>query len=678
MNPERLFRPRTIAVYGGKWSDYVVEQCRKLGFEGEIWRVHPERDGCFRSTGELPAAPDSAFLGINRELSIVEAAALSERGAGGAVVFARGFAEVEDGQRATRRLNEAAGDMPFIGPNCYGFANFFDGAALWPDQVVGRRVARGVAILGQSGTVCITLMYQRRSLPTGYVITMGNQQRLTCAELIRHVADDERVSAIGMYLESVGDVDAFAGAVDHARRRGKPLALVKVGRSAKGRDAAFSHTGSLTGSDVLHDALFERLGVARCDSLAELTETLKLFHCHGPLPSNHLAVLGASGGDMAMASDLARGLAVEFPPPSPPARGALDSSTGPGVRIDNPLDFQTGTWFDGDKMRRMFAAMLRSGHALTAFMLDPPDEALADPHAYDVAVDAMLAAARQTGARGAVLCSLPESLSAYNRVKCLDAGVAPLQGLAEGLKAFESAAATGAAWRCWNPPAVLRGADPERAAARVLSEAESKALLARFGFDCPTREVVAVDDAVAAAERIGYPVAVKTAARGVHHKTELGAVRLALADRDAVAAAARSMAAFGDEVLIETMVGDGVMELILGAVADPQFGLTLTVGAGGVFAEFLDDATSLLLPVDRGLCARALDRLKAARLFDGWRGARAADRDAAVAALMNLARFTEHHAGRLVELDINPLIVRPRGGGAVVADALIRISGELT
>src|SRR5690606_25537466 len=213
MNLDRLLRPRRIAVYGGKWSDYVVEQCMKLGFDGEVWRVHPHREGCFRSTSDLPDAPDSAFLGISNTLTVTEIGHLAARGAGGAVVFASGFGERAGGADLASKLDAAAGAMPYLGPNCYGFANFFDRAALLPDQVTGGPVERAVAIITQSGIISLTLTYQRRWLPVGNLVTIANQQRLTGAVLERSVADEPRVSAIGMYVEGIGDANRFAEAV---------------------------------------------------------------------------------------------------------------------------------------------------------------------------------------------------------------------------------------------------------------------------------------------------------------------------------------------------------------------------------------------------------------------------------------------------------------------------------
>lgn len=675
MNLDRLLRPRRIAVYGGKWSDYVVEQCMKLGFDGEIWRVHPHREGCFRATSDLPDAPDSAFLGISNTLTVTEIGHLAARGAGGAVVFASGFGERPGGIDLAARLDAAAGAMPYLGPNCYGFVNFFDRVALLPDQVTGGGVERAVAIITQSGTISLTLMYQRRSLPIGYLVTVGNQQRLTCADLVRYVADDPRVSAIGMYVEGIGDANLFAEAVDHARMQGKPVALVKAGRSERARAAALSHTGALTGSDALHDALFTRLGIARCESLDELVETLKLLHCHGPLPSNRLVVAGASGGDMAMVADAARDMDIDFAPFDDAVVEALATCTGAGVHIANPLDFHTYTWFDAAAMQRMFETLLGSGAALTAFMLDPPDESAADPAAFDAGIDAMLAACRASDGAGAVLSSLPESLSRYTRDKCLDAGAAPMQGLLPFLRAFEHAARIGAAWNEWHGPRLLCAGDPDATAARrVLSEHDGKAMLARAGVAVPRGELCTAIEAAAAARALRAPLVVKAARAGLLHKSDAGGVVLAIVDADDAAAAARRLAEPDGHVLIEEMVEDGLVELIVGAARDPQFGLFLTVGAGGVLAELLRDTATLLPPLARDDLRAAIRGLKIAPQLEAFRGRPAADVEAAVEACLAVWNLVEQLGGSLIELDVNPLIVRPAGRGAVAVDTLITLT----
>ena len=672
MNLDRLFRPKTVAVYGGKWSDYVVEQCDKLGFPGELWRVHPTREGCFRSAAELPDAPDSAFLGINRALTVQEFSALRERGLGGAVVFAAGFGEETDGADWVRKLDAAAGELPFIGPNCYGFANFFDRVALWPDQVTGMPVERGIAFIGQSGTISITVMEQHRSLPVGYVLTVGNQQRLTAEDLIRYCAEDERVSAIGLYLEGILDVPKFVEAVDHARTKGKPLALVKAGRSQQAQTAALTHTGALTGSDELHDALFKRLGIARCDTLSALVETLKLLHCFGPLPSNRVLVLGASGGDMAMVSDAASGFDLDFSPFPEAEHDTLRATVGERVRLRNPFDIQTATWFDYPKLREMFRLLLRCDYGITAFMVDPQDDTLADTASFDRAIDTLLEVAPQSPGHAALLSSLPESLSKTTREKCLQAGVVPLQGLAEALQALHHSANIQTVWDNWSPPKLYPPV-PDEVPIRTLSEAEAKELLVKHGFLVPQGRVVAAEDAPDAAAELGFPVVVKAVAPELLHKTECGGVALNLSSRQQVAEAVSGMSGLAERFLVEEMITDGVAELLLGVSVDPQFGPTLTLGAGGIFTELLRDTVALLLPLVEKEVRCALQNLRVAALLAGWRGQPQGDIDALVETVLHLANFVEIHADRLAGCDLNPVVVRPQGKGVVVVDALVRL-----
>ena len=672
MNLERLFRPKTVAVYGGKWSDYVVEQCVKLGFSGKIWRVHPNRKDCFHSSEELPDAPDVVFFGINRELTIQEFSTLRQRGLGGAVVFASGFGEEKDGTEYARKLESAAGALPFIGPNCYGFVNFFDRVALWPDQVTGLQIDRGVAFIAQSGTISISMMSQRRSLPLGYVISLGNQQRLAAEDLIRYCAEDDRVSAIGLYLEGILDLPKFIEAVDYARTLGKPIALIKAGSSEKGRSAANTHTGALTGSDSLHDALFERLGIARCETLSSLVETLKLLHCFGPLPSKRVLVLGASGGDMAMISDSASKLDLDFSQIPETETDNLRASVGERVKLNNPLDIQTATWFDYPKLRKMFNVLLRCDYAVTAFMVDPQDEIEADTKSFDCAIDILLDAVKENSTSGhaALLSSLPESLSKSTREKCLRAGVAPLQGLVESLEALQHAAKISKAWSEWSLPEII---PPilDTLNFRTLTESESKEILAQHEFDVPRSRLASEEQVSVAAEEIGFPLVLKVVAPEISHKTEHGGVAVNLKNIPEVIEAVAGMSRIAEYFIVEEMITDGVAELILGVSVDPQFGPTLTLGAGGILTELLRDSVSLLFPVSESQVSQAIEKLRINVLLKGWRGNPEGDTEALVVAVLKLAEFVERHSERLAGCDINPLIVRPRGKGVIVVDALI-------
>ena len=297
----RLLRPKSIAVFGGGWSVNVIRQCERMGYAGAIWPVHPkltEMAGlpCYASVADLPGAPDASFIGVNRHATVEVVRDLAARGAGGAVCFASGFREVADGAELQDHLVEAAGAMPILGPNCYGFINYVEGALLWPDQHGGRRVERGVAIIAQSSNIAINLTMQRRGLPLAYVMTVGNQAQTGLAQMIEALLDDPAVTAIGLYIEGLGDIPALETALRRAREKRVPVVALKSGRSETARAMTLSHTASLAGADTLVSAFLSQMNVARVDSLDEMVETLKLLHTAGPSPDFTLGSLSCSGG----------------------------------------------------------------------------------------------------------------------------------------------------------------------------------------------------------------------------------------------------------------------------------------------------------------------------------------------------------------------------------------------
>jgi acetyl-CoA synthetase len=677
---ERLLAPRSVALFGGEWADAVAAASRKIGYTGELWRVHPARPSTtaqhyFRSVEELPGAPDAAFLAApNREVPGI-AAALAARGAGGFVCFAAGFSETGTaaGRRLTEELLQQAGELPFFGPNCYGFLNFFDGVALWPDQVVGTRCERGVALICQSGTISLNLLFNGRSLPIGLVVTVGNQTRLAAEDLIELLATDERVSAFGLYLEGIQNVERFARAVAAARAAGKPVALVKAGRTAAAARTAHTHTGALAGADAAFDAFCRQAGLARCDSLDTLCETLKVFHCGGPLAGKRVLVMGASGGDMAMTSDNARRLGLEFAPLPAASAARLTEILSERVAIANPFDFQTYVWFDRPRMRQMFSVAQRSGFDAVGFMIDCPPEGQADASAYLNGIEEFIAASSGADSRAAVIASLPESLPAAARARCLTAGVVPLQGQRAALEALDLAGGVGAAWRD-GARLELRRPRVSGDRARTLTEPEAKAALSAYGVRVPRSAVVRGRDAAGAAEALGFPVVIKATGAALAHKSEVGGVVLNVRSRAEATAAAQRLAPLADSLLIEEMVADGIAELLIGVTVDPQFGQLLVLGAGGVLTELLRDSVTLLPPFDAAAIDAALQRLRVAKLLGGFRGRPAGDVPALIETALACARYAQANLDTLAELDINPVIVRPAGCGAVAVDALIRLT----
>ena len=678
----RLLKPRSIAVIGGSWAAAVVRQTQKMGFTGEVWPVHPKQETveglpAFRSVDDLPGAPDAVFIAVNRDATIPIVRALSGAGAGGAICFASGFREAgsddPSGERLQSDLLEAAGAMPVIGPNCYGLLNYADGVALWPDQHGGRRLAegaRGAAIVTQSSNLAINLTMQARGLPLAFVLTAGNQAQTGLSAIALGLIEDPRVSVLGLHIEGFDSVAGFERLAARARALDKAIVALKVGRSEQARAAAVSHTASLAGADAASDAFLRRLGIGRVHSIPAFLETLKLLHVVGPLAGPNLSSMSCSGGEASIMADAAHGTSLRFPALDAGHRDAVKRTLGPLVSIANPLDYHTFIWNDEAAMSATFSAFVAGGFDLNFLILDFPHAERCDDGDWQASVRAFDTALTRNRGKGAILATLPENMPEHRAAGIMARGIAPLQGIAEALEAAAAAVAIGAA-RALPIPAPLaapHAADP--AATVVLDEAEAKARLAACGLPVP--QGARADNAAGAeavARSIGFPVAVK--ALGLAHKSEHDAVRLDLADPLACHEAARDLERLGNGLYVERMVEGGIAELIAGITRDPVFGPVMTLGSGGLLVELLADSRILLLPATRAEIEAALRSLQLFALLDGYRGRARADIAAAVEVLAGIAAFAVENAARIVEMDINPLIVCAEGEGAWIADVLL-------
>lgn len=657
---DRLLRPRSVAVLGAGWAENVVSQCARMGFDGQVWPVHPTRASigglrCFPSLQDLPECPDATFLGVNRFATLDLVGQLARMGAGGAVCFASGWAESGHADLQVR-LVDAAGAMPILGPNCYGVINYLDGVLLWPDQHGGRRVDKGVALISQSSNIVINLTMQARGLPVAYVACLGNAAQVGLADLARAVLEDPRVTALGLYVEGIGDADAFAALAQAARRKGKGIACLKSGKTAQAQSAAASHTAALAGGGAASRAYLAQIGVAEVETLAALVEVLKIFHVHGPGLGRRLCSLSCSGGEAGLVADLSAPLGLELAPPTQAQARDLGAVLGPLVTVANPLDYHTFIWGDGPRTTQVFATML-AGYDAGIFVIDPPRPDRCDPGSFQPALDAIEAAAAMTGKPAFPVASLPENFDEALAVAMIDRGTVPLMGLETALAAL-AAAQTETGLDGWKPLPCM----PERPV-RMLDEAEAKARLFGFGITVP-RGVVAPDlpKLAEAAARLHAPLALK--ALGFAHKTEAGAVALNLGLAEVSTAAMPPASGY----LAEEMVQGGRAEMLLGLRRDPVYGATLTLGMGGTLAEVLDDTVTLILPVTEPEIAQALARLRLYPLLTGYRGAARPDLAALASVVLTLQEKMIEQPG-LEEIEINPLILRERG--AVAVDAVI-------
>lgn len=669
---DRLLRPRSIAVVGGGgWCANVIEQCRKIGYAGEIWPVHPSRATvagltAYPDIDSLPGAPDAAFVGVNRDATIEVVARLSARGAGGAVCFASGFREAQqetgDGHAKQEALLAAAGDMTILGPNCYGMLNYLDGAALWPDQHGGVRVESGVALITQSSNIAINLTMQNRGLPLAYVVTAGNQAQTGVSKIAAALLRDPRVTALGLHIEGIDDLRGFEAMAETARDLGKPIVALKIGRSDQAQAATVSHTASLAGSDAGADALLARLGIGRVTSLSALLETLKLLHVTGPLSSPRIASMSCSGGEASLVADMAHGSGLVFPPLGDRQRQALRAALGPRVALANPLDYHTYIWNDADALTRTFTAMMGANLALGVVVLDFPRADRCSAEDWTRVIRAVAHAGEISERPMAILASLAELMPEDIAQELVDLGITPFAGLSEAIEAMDVAAGLGRARPAPMPLLLPRPGEADR----TLSEAEAKSALSVHGGRIPAAaRATGAEAAAMAATRIGFPVVLK--GEGIAHKTEAGAVVLNLGSAGAVTEAARAMPT--EQFLVEEMVTGTVAELLVGVLRDQAHGYVLTLAAGGILTELLEDSVSLLVPSPPEAVRAALGRLRMFRLLCGYRGAPAADIEAIVSAVMAVQSYVE--AARPQEIEINPLLCGPNG--AVAADALIRI-----
>lgn len=656
---DRLLRPRHIAVLGAGWALNVIEQCRKMGFRGSVWPVHPTKAEigglkAYASLADLPEPPDATFIGVNRFATIDVVAELAAMGAGGAICFASGWTEAgEPGLQD--KLVATAGEMPILGPNCYGVINYLDGALLWPDQHGGIPVDKGVALVSQSSNIVINLGMQQRGLPVAYVACLGNAAVVGLAELTGALLDDPRVTAVGLYIEGIDDAPAFAALAEKARVLGKGIVAIKSGKTELSRTAAASHTASLAGGGAASSAFLRQIGVAEVNTPSELIETLKIFHVHGPQIGTRICSLSCSGGEAGLIADLAAPYGIDFPPVPKATHDRLFAVLGEIPTISNPLDYHTFIWGDGPKTTEVFSAMLDAYDA-GIYIIDSPRADRCDPSGYDPAFRAIIEAQKATGKVAFPVASMAENFGEGRVTAMMDAGVCALLGLETALAAIK-AAQTPAGVAGWRPVPAL----PVRETV-ILTEAEGKALLAQAGVAVPGSATGATLAEVAGKVGFGAPYVLK--GLGFAHKTEAGAVRLGLAS---LAGQADMPGASG--YLVEEMVTGAVAEVLLGLRRDPVYGVTLTLGMGGVTAEVLADTVTLVLPVTEAEVLEAARGLRLWPLLDGYRGRPKADMAAAAAMAVKLGDLMLADES-LEEIEINPVIVREQG--AVAVDALVR------
>jgi len=681
-NLHRLISPKSIAVVGNRGANFAIRESLKLGYSHQIWAVHPYLESlegikCFKDIKDLPEVPDATFIAVNAESAIEVVSDLKSMGGGGAVLYASGFGEVgAEGLMRNQQLVKAASGMPLIGPNCYGFINSLDGIALWPDVHGCEPVSEGVAIITQSGNIGLNMTMQSSGLPIAYMFTLGNQTNTNIADIIHAMLDDSRVNAIGLHIEGISDIKSFDIAAKRALMMKIPIITIKSGKTKASAKIALSHTSSLTGSDELYNALFERLGIARVETVPEFLETLKLINVLGVIDHGGVASMSCSGGEAGMMADLIDGLEINFPSLSSSHKAKVKQTLNDYVEVDNPLDYHTFIWGDRKRTSECFSAMMSGQFAATMLLLDWPKSKESEQKDWDATLFALSDALSGTSEKAIVLASMADCMPKRIIEECLSLGIAPMVGLDVCLKALNHSYKIGRAFSSNSSPdlEVLRNSS-EHKSKQQLTEYQGKQLLKKYGVTIPMGCLVEnVTEAIKAAEEISFPVTLKVSAAKLAHKTELNGVRLNIQNVKTLKEACDDLFKISPELLIEKMIESPICELIIGMDYDPTFGKHIIVGGGGVFVELLQDSSVLILPVSREDIRLALSNLKVFKLLEGYRGGMKGDIEAVIDSVMSVIELIRTNA--VEELDINPLLVLKGSDGVVAADTLIKLYSE--
>ena len=690
-----LLEPRSLAVVGasarpGSFGDQLVGQLLAGGYRGTVHLVNPryrEVAGrpCHPSLADLPGPVDLAVLAVPNAALEAQLTAAAEAGIPAAAIFAScADPDPSPPNRASlvERLRSIAleAGMVVCGGNGMGFFNLEQSLRVCGYPEPADLPAGPVAVVTHSGSVFSALLHNRRGLRFNLVVSAGNELVTSTAAYLDHALELPTTRVVALFLETVREPAAFRAALAKAAARAIPVVALKVGRGQAARAMVAAHSGALAGEDGAYQALFDAYGVAQVATLDELADTCELL-AGRRAPPGGLAAIGDSGGERAHLLDLAERLRVPFAAISEATRQRLAAVLEPGLPPTNPLD----AWGTGNDADQIFATCIRAllddpATAALALNLDLTTEPTPDTSYTGLA----LAAAASTPKPVAVLANLASAAEPVDAATLRAAGVPVLEGTATGLSALghllayrdfladppPASGLTDAGSRSPGRTTLDRWRARLAEVGRPLDEAEGLALLGDWGVPVVAAEVAtSLEEAVAAAGRVGWPVALKTAAPGVAHKSDIGGVLLGLDGPDRLAAAYADLAGrLGPRVLVAAMAGPGV-ELALGVVDDAQFGPLVMVAAGGVLVEVLRDRRFALPPVGHRQALAVLDRLAVRPLLDGVRGAPPADLDAVADAIVSLSALALDLGPSLAALDVNPLIAGP--GGCVAVDALV-------
>jgi acetate---CoA ligase (ADP-forming) len=670
---------KSLAIVGAseraRWPSEIFRNLREFGYGGRIVLINPRQkevygQRCFPSLRGLPEPVEHALVIVPAPAVADVLIAAEETGIGSATVYASMIGDGDEPESKARgawlKDFTANSRLRVAGPNCMGAYSYRERLFGYPNTDLCRLVPGPVACIFQSGGLIQFWMKAaaERGLRYSYCITSGNEPDLSLADYLNFVIDDPHTRQVILFIEGIRRPQAFMHAAGRALAMGKPILAIKTGATAQSRAASQSHTGAIAGDYAAYLAMCERYGIVNFRSLDDLVEAALAFD-GGRLPKGpRIGFVTNSGATVDLLYDYAAHEGAAMPDFTDETKAALLPLMQQGITPKNPLDVGIPSTLEVAAKLCETAARDRN---IDMVAWTAPMPRKGDPWGDPAALRQILDRTdKPIVAFGRVIQQLSEEQLADHRA----AGFPLLQGIEPTIRAL------GGLWF----HAARRGrlpATPPAPPPSDLSPANLDAALARYGIALPKSQVVATAaEAATAAERIGFPIALKVRSRDILHKTEVGGVALHLRDRDAVEAAAGALSTRAAQAsariegfLVQEMVAG--IEAIVGTRSDPLYGPLLLVGAGGVLVELVEDAALRLLPVAAEEVGAMIDGLKLARRLAGFRGDAAADRAALEAAALALGRFFLDHRARIKEIEINPLIVRAHKAGAIAVDVRV-------
>ena len=695
--------PRSLALVGATersvWSAILVANFQSCGYRGQVHLVHP-RNGeafgqrCFPSLEAIPGPLDHAYVmtGPGAALEVIEDC--GRKGVRHVTMLTSGFREAGmDGAALEARLVHRCRelDIRLQGPNCLGFVNYHErvpalGLLVAPPLEPGR-----VALLSQSGAMLLQFhrLAQARGIGLAYTVSIGNEAMLEAADFLEELLEREEVTVLGALLEGVRTPERFLAVARRALAAGKPLVVVKVGRGEVTSRSVAAHTGSLAGTDAVVDAAFRQHGVVRVRSLEELIETCAMLASSGWPRGPRTAVVTTSGGACGLLADLAYGTRIEMPDLSEGTKRRLVDLLPAFGTPQNPLD-TTGVVVDQPDLLGACIDAVAGDGGYDALLVnaDAPRDPGPNPAFTARRVEGLAAALGRVPVFSAAASSSALDPSPYSRDLMARFGLRFTAGLEMGVRALDHAIGYGAARARASRQSARTARGPRQAPSLVagrrgtVPDVEAKRLLAEYGIRAPRERLAReLDEALAAAAELGYPVVLKVQSPDIAHRSDVGGVRLGVRDAGELddawrgilaAVCSRRPGARVDGLVVAEQV-EPVAELIAGVTVDPQFGPVVLAGAGGIFVEVLGDVALRLPPLDAEEAVAMVEELRAAPLLNVARGRPRGDVGAAARVLVQLGELALDLGSRLRALDVNPLLVLPEGEGAVAADALVEL-----